>query len=204
MQTELTNELITLQSRIKEGDIEAFELFFRRYYPRLKLFATRLVGDENCAEDFTQDTFFLLWENRETIKENGNLKSWIFLSLRNHCLNYLKKQKIQQRYVEYASYENSSQELFLTNFLEEDEIIKLKSAMLQEVHQIIETLPPQCKKVFELSRFQKLKNKEISEQLNISIKTVEKHISHAMKILRKEMHTRSFIFLLLFRIFFNS
>ncbi len=204
MQTELTNESTTLQRRIKEGDIEAFELFFRKYYPRLRLFTIRLVGDEACAEDFVQDTFSLLWENRGTINESGNLKSWIFLSLRNHCLNYLKKQKVQQRYLEYATYENSSQELFLTNFLEEDEITKLKSALLQEVHQIIETLPPQCKKVFELSRFQKLKNKEIAELLNINIKTVEKHISHAMKILRREMHNRPFILLMIFRIFFNS
>ncbi|MDP4185959.1 MAG: RNA polymerase sigma-70 factor [Bacteroidota bacterium] len=203
MQADLNIESLSLGSRIKNGDTKAFEYFFRKYHPRLRLFAFRIIDNFDVADDIIQDIFSTLWENRESINEDRNLKSFIFMSLRNQCLNYIKRQKVEKKYIEFATYQNISQELFLINFLEENEIEQLKGSMIREVQSIMETLSPQCKKVFELSRFEKLKNKEIAEKLGLNIKTVEKHISNAMKVIRQEMHHRSYLMFLLFEFFFS-
>ncbi|MDP4183666.1 MAG: RNA polymerase sigma-70 factor [Bacteroidota bacterium] len=193
----------TLFQQIKNGDIMAYELFFRKYYLRLKTLAFRIIQDEDISNDLVQDIFLILWENRTQIDETRSLKSWIFLSLRNNCLNYIRKQKTEQRYLDYVTFQNKSQELFLNNFLEENEKEALKNEMINEVLSIVNTLSPQCKRVFEMSRFQRMKNKEISEMLDISVRTVEKHISNAMMILSDKMRSKPFfvyaIFMMIFR-----
>jgi len=192
-----------LYDRIKKGEEIAFEQFFRKYYPRLKAFAVRLTMNGDLAEDLVQDIFLSLWENHQNIDPNKSLKSWFFLSLRNNCLNYLRKQKTEQRYLDFLSFQNKSQELFLDSSMEEWEIEALKNKQINQIAGIIETLPPQCRKVFEMSRFKKIKNHEIAQELGISVRTVETHISQAIKVINKQMKSKSVLLMLAILLLFN-
>ncbi|MCL3781262.1 RNA polymerase sigma-70 factor [Prolixibacteraceae bacterium JC049] len=181
---------------IRAGQTFAFEYIFRKYYPRLKLFALRLLKDEIIAEDIIQDIFAKLWENRVDLDPNKQLQSFLFKSTRNACLNHLKHQDVEQQYLHALLYENTSQELFLINFLEEEELKQLQEEMMKEIRDILNSLSPQCRKAFELSRFNQLKNKEVAEVMQLNIKTVEKHIAKAMKTIKKELKTKPFLFTL--------
>lgn len=188
---------------IKQGDEKAFERFFHLYYPRLKAFAFRLIADKDTAEDLVQEVFVSLWENRRQINLDKSLKSWIFLSLRNNSLNFLRRQKTEQKYLDYLSFQNSSQELFLSSFLEDHEIELLKNQAVQQVMEIIEHLPVQCRKVFEMSRFGKIKNQDIASELDISIRTVETHISNAIKSIKKQIKSNPIALTLVIALLFE-
>jgi len=175
------NELIR---RIQEEDEVAFKVIFNRYYSRLFYFILEFVSYNDIAENIVQDTFFTLWNKRHTMKEDSNLGAFLFTVAKNNCLYKLREQR-------------SRQKVFSSNILSQEDIemnMDVLSSLdtslftFEEINRIIELtleeLPPQCKKVFILSRFNEKKNKEIAEELNISIKVVEKHISKGLKKFR--------------------
>ena len=125
--------------------------------------------------------FLLLWDKRHELKVDSNLNAYLFTVARNNCLYKLRDQRYRQK-------------LFTTNSLDQNELelnmevlstLDSSAYTFDEIDRIIERtleeLPPQCKKVFILSRFEERKNKEIAEELNISVKVVEKHISKGLK-----------------------
>ncbi len=184
--------------RIRVGDIEAFELAFKQYYPRLKLYGCRLTGDPSQAEDFVQDTFAGLWEKRAFLNDQGNLAALLFKSLRNKYLNYLEHNKVIDKYLKANDPNDPSQGLFMLNFLDEDEYEELRSEMMKEVYRLLDTLPENCKKSFLYSRIDNLKNKEVADRMNLNIKTVEKHIARAMKLLKCELKKKDHILYFMF------
>ena len=171
----------SLSLRIKLGDEQAFELFFRKYYVRLCGFVNKFVKDTDEAHEIAQETFVKIWVSREDIDPEYCLQSYLFKIAQNLSLNKLKRIKTESRYLEIYKYvyiENSdsySHESLFTRELEEN------------VAGAIEKLPPGCRKIFELSRNEGLKYREIAEILKISVKTVEAQMSKALRIMRTEL-----------------
>ena len=177
-------------SELKEGDINAFEMFFKTYYQPLCNYAYSFIRDRDEAEEIVQSAFLAMWEKRETLDIKTSLKSYLYTMVRNTSLNVIKHEKIKQKYigealaVEERSHDNVVQKV-------------LSSELEEKIHHAMESLPEQCRLVFKLSRFEELKYSEIAEQLEISIKTVENQMGKALKIMREQLRDYLAILILL-------
>lgn len=178
---------IELLKQIKRGDEKAFQMVFNSYFPGLLAFAKEYVRDEEVAKNLVQEAFLKLWENRENLQDDSNLKGYLYQILRNNSLNYLKAEKVRQKYEERLQFRYNE---LLLNY-QALEQVDFDSISFKELNDIIlktiEQLPPQCKKVFEMSRYESMQNKEIAEQLGVSVKAVEGHMSKALKQLREQL-----------------
>ncbi len=181
---ELNTELLKL---IKLGDEKAFRIIFNSYFPRLLAFSKEYVNDTEVAKNLVQESFLKLWENRQTLKEESNLKAFLFQVLRNSSLNYLKAEKVKQKYEERLKHSYNEMVLNYGALKQLDFDVVSFNELTEIIDKTIRELPPQCKRVFELSRYQSLKNREIAEKLGISVKAVEGHMSKALKQLRTQL-----------------
>jgi len=156
----------------------AFEGFFKENYNAFCRFAYTFLNDADDAEEIVQNCFVKLWEGRKTLILGNNPKSYLFTMIRNTCLNQIKHISIREDYKAYNEQLRSEAQTE-----EESEDTNLQ----QKVIAAIQNMPPQRKKIFEMSRFEGLKYKEIASHLNISVKTVENHMGSAMKQLREDL-----------------
>lgn len=170
-----------LAMRIKVGDEQAFELFFRKYNIRLCAFANKFLNDPEEAQEVVQDMFVKIWEARDEIDPESSLKSYVFKTVQNLSINKLRRKKVESKYIE----------IFQFVYVDNHEFSALESLLAKELeaHIInsIKRLPGECRKIFELSRSEGLKYREIAETLNISVKTVETQMSKALRSLRVEL-----------------
>jgi len=167
-------------NELKEGDITAFEMFFKTYYQPLCNYAYTFIQDRDEAEEIVQSAFLSVWEKRDTLDIKTSLKSYLYTMVRNTSLNVIKHEKIKQKYVgEAMAIEDRSHEGVAQAVL--------SSELEDRIQMAMEVLPEQCRLVFKLSRFEELKYAEIAEQLEISIKTVENHMGKALKIMREQL-----------------
>lgn len=175
------------QYRPFNTDVATFNDVFTEYYPALRAYAGLLVGDD-MAEDLVQDVFLKIWESRDTITVHTSVKAYLFKSVYNQCLNKLNRLKMMHGKKQQIEYDLKLQEALLADPEKNPVIQKLYMNELQlAIHQAIESLPDKCREVFKLSYLDDCRNRQISEQLNISVSTVEKHINHALKTLRKTL-----------------
>ncbi|WP_442794705.1 RNA polymerase sigma-70 factor [Pelobium manganitolerans] len=163
-----------------ELDQNSFEILFKSNYKRLCNVALRIVNDLAIAENIVQDVFCRFWEKRHQLGIQLSVQAYLRRAVINESLNYLKKeQALAKRNEVYAMEKmderNSTEDLLFA-----------KDAQ-QQINLAINSLPPACKQVFLLSRFEKLSYKQIAETLNISVKTVENQVSKALKILRGQL-----------------
>jgi RNA polymerase sigma-70 factor (ECF subfamily) len=170
------------------ADTLTFEEVYARFAPRLTQYARRVVLNDDKARDIIQEVFCKLLEDLKVLDQRRNIKSYLFTATHNACLNSLKHLKVEKKYLEAFTYEMQSQELYLIDFWELEEINELGQARLNKVKQAIDQLPPQCREVFLMSRLQQKKNKEIAAEKGIHVKSVEKHISKAMKLIKEMVH----------------
>ncbi len=170
----------------------AFEVFFKENYDGLCRFAFTFTKDADDAEEIVQNCFVKLWEDRKTLVIGNSPKAYLFTMIRNSSLNQIKHISIREEYK--AHNERNLQQVTLEDADSET------SDLQEKVNQAIENMPPQRKRIFEMSRFEGLKYKEIAAHLNISVKTVENHMGSAIKYLRIElkdyMHFALVIYLL--------
>lgn len=152
----------------------AFEMIFNRYHARLFRIAMGVLHDENLAKDLVQDIFIDLWNRRHAsnIKE---LSAYLLTAIKFQVLKQLRNGKLHERHLKIM------QRVQFVNQTEESINFQELEKML---HESIDQLPPRCKEVFFLSRFENLSNKEISDRLKISTKTVEGQITKALSFLR--------------------
>jgi RNA polymerase sigma-70 factor (ECF subfamily) len=148
------------------------------------LFANKFLGDMQVSRDLVQDAFFALWEKADQLEINQSPKAYLYQAVKNSCLNYNRHLSIKQS--AEAEIQNKISKLEKQVYKNSDSpyysLIELE--LEEKINEVIESMPDKCREVFKLSRFENLKNKEIAKKLNISVKTVEKHISKALFILR--------------------
>jgi len=168
-----------------------YEQIFRQHYSELCSYAVNFIEDLDDAEEIVQEIFVKMWENRNEINITDSLRSYLFRSIRNACLNKKKHIKIRETYKEHNERELEQNFVDLNNILDASELeIKIRNA--------IDKLPTERRKIFIMSRYDELKYKEIAEKLNISIKTVENQMGSALKFLRTELIEYITIFILIF------
>ena len=176
----IDSELI---ARIRKGDTKSLELLFRRLYPRLFAYANKFLHDHDDSKEVVQDVFLSLWNHRNKLDESKSLDAFLFTSVKNKSVNLLKSKAVQNRraelmvrlYADELSFADISHEILLAN--------ELQSAF----DKALNTLPAECRRVFELSRMEGLRYHEIATKLNISIKTVETQMYRALSKLRLEL-----------------
>ncbi len=178
-----------LIDKVKEGDSKAFEELYYIYSERLYYFSLRYLKNREDAEGLVQEIFIKVWENRNGLKQGLSFNAYLFTIAKNTIFNQHRKKVNENAYKEY-----------LRNYLDqhhnktENDIIL--ADMKKRIDKSIESLPPQRKLIFQLSRNEGLSYKEIAAQLNISEKTVEAHMRLALKTLRAAVRAEIFLPLL--------
>ncbi|MEN6456692.1 MAG: RNA polymerase sigma-70 factor [Prolixibacteraceae bacterium] len=170
---------------LKEGSKSEFERVYFDFFDVLYALGIQYTSDRYMAESIVQDTFLKLWEVRESLLPETNIRNFLYTLTKNSCLNYLRDQKVvwknlnKIRAYEYT-YAIESLKRIGNNFMEFEELsLKLDTA--------IENLPDELKVVFKMSRFDDMRYRDIAEKLAISEKTVEARMTRALKILRSEL-----------------
>lgn len=167
-------------SSIKNGNEAAFEKVFKTYFRNLHAFAYTFMKDDIIAEEIVQNVFFRIWEKKEQLQIDDSLKAYLYRSVHNESLNHLKHLKIKNSFqLQYSGNMESSNQ---------DASNQMVAAELEnDIQKAISELPPQCRTIFQMSRFEQLKYQQIADQLNISIKTVENQMGKALKVLRSKL-----------------
>lgn len=165
---------------LNNNDEKAIELLFDRFFDYLCAVVFRVIHDYEAARDVVQDIFFDLWKKRENIQIHIALRPYLRRAAVNRALNYIKRKRIVPNDDEDAAVDIVSNVPSGQAYLEKDELES-------KIYSVIEALPPKCKLVFGMSRFENMSYQEIANALEISVKTVENQISKALKILRSEV-----------------
>lgn len=162
---------------IKNSNEQAFELLFRLYFQPLQTFAAKIVDDGAIAEGIVQEVFIQLWEHRRRL-ENTAPKAYLYRMTKNRALNHIRHIQVKSRYAEEVQHTIKEWE---------DDEEMLHEDVMVKIYNSIDKLPSQCRNVFIMSRMNGIKQKEIAEELGISIKTVKNHVGKALKILRDDL-----------------
>jgi len=173
-----------LIERLQNGDESTFEVIYKMYASRLYYLVYEYIHQKDIAENIVQETLMVLWNKKKELAGNTNLGAYLFTVAKNNCLYKLRNRRFQEKI--FISSDTSRLEIKMnTGALE---TLNTSQLIMEEIEQIIERtmdqLSPQCRAVFNLSRFEEKKNKEIAEELNISVKAVEGHITKALKVFR--------------------
>ncbi|MEO8253251.1 MAG: RNA polymerase sigma-70 factor [Flavobacterium sp.] len=167
--------------QLKKGDKAALTVLYNTYWKPLFIASYNLLKNKEICEEIIQDIFIEIWNNRAELEIKVSLKSYLYACVRYKVFSEFRKNKIEQ----LPLFENL-EERFQCDTPE----TKMMHEELEiHVRKIIATLPEKCKKVYELSRNEQLSHKEIAERLAISTKTVENHITKALRILRISLGT---------------
>jgi RNA polymerase sigma-70 factor (ECF subfamily) len=180
----MTEDEKCLFEKIRKAEEAAFKVIYHRYAPRLYYFVYEYVPYNDLVENIIQETFMVLWDKKSKLADNTNLGAYLFTVAKNNCLYKLRDQRYKQKLFDSTDVDEPELKANL------DALATLDTSLItfSEIEQIIENtlsqLPPQCRAVFKLSRFEEKKNKEIAEELGITLKGVEGHISKALKLFR--------------------
>ena len=153
-----------------------FEQVFKDNFKDLHGYACSILKDSDDAEEIVQNVFYKLWEKREKIPTLQSVVAYLYRSVHNESLNFIKHSKVKADYQSHTLHaaKNDSRSSDTTNAKE----------LENRIHDAINSLPEQCRTIFQLSRFEDLKYREIADKLGLSIKTVENQMGKALKVMR--------------------
>ena len=160
--------------RLSDGDASAYEYIFDRYHAKVCRFVKSILYDPDAVGDIAQNVFMKVWINRTELSRVNSLDNYLFTIARNEAFDSLRRRSSRSRYALLDGMEHSDR-LSLTYDMEQMERI---------VEKCVEEMPPQRKLVFRLSREEKLSNREVAERLQLSKRTVDRHISLALNDIR--------------------
>ena len=178
-----TDRDIRLVEALRGGDAEAFSLLFRKYWPRLYAYSMKFVREDDAARDIIQDCFMRLWEKKSTLTP-VSIQALLFTMVRNACLNHIKYRLIHDKAdisILNDMKSGTSEALYDLDFGRQPDNTTLYSELMEQIEIVLSGLPERTRQIFRMSRFEGLKNREISQKLGISATAVEKHMSRALK-----------------------
>jgi RNA polymerase sigma-70 factor (ECF subfamily) len=164
-----------------------FEQLFKANFRLLCNIANNIVKNERAAEDIVQDVFLKLWQKKDELKIHSNLLGYLYRATANASIDYLKHNRNVIPLKQTIHYQKTD---------DNAETAVMRKELEKNIEKAMRTLPPKCKAIFVLSRFEGMKYKEIAEHLNISVKTVENQMGIALDKLRTELKpylTREFL-----------
>ncbi len=159
---------------------EGFEILYKEYFEPLCAYVFGVLQDHDASEEVVQNLFVKLWIKRNRIPINTSVKSYLYQAAKNASLNLINHIKVKEKYKQHNKELMLSAERNFTNPTEDNDLSNA-------VQQAIDKLPEKRKEIFLMSRNEGLKNREIAEHLNISIKTVESQMGKALSTLRTEL-----------------
>lgn len=167
-----------LWNKVVNDDKKAFETLFKLFYQPLSVYAGKYIPESQICEDIAQDVFVSLWEDRKRLSIATSLRSYLVTSIRNHCLNYLRKENLNRQY--RAS-------VFDLNADVHEEDLYTFTELHEMLEKALARLPEGYRAVFEMHRLEGKKYDEIAEKMNLSLRTVKRYHSHSLEILRNEL-----------------
>ena len=173
------SDAAALLQAMQGGDASAFDTLFRAYYAPLCRYACPLTdGSMDDAEDVVQQVFVKFWEQRTALDVQWSVKAYLYKMVHNRCLNRLRDARIREKHTaQHAGQLEQAHE----------EQPGAETELGERIQKALTMLPPECRRVFALSRFEELKYREIADQLGISIKTVETQMGKALRLMRTEL-----------------
>lgn len=176
-----------------------FESLYELYYSKLKRYVQNYVLDQNDAENIVHDIFTELWERRNGLASHSNIFAWLYLATKNRCLNFLKRKNLSKHIADNIAAQHNAELRLNLQALEWDEVTVYSAEDVEEaINRALEKLPERCRQIFVMSRFEGKKHRQIAEELNITVNTVETQMGLAYKKLRIELRK----FQLLLTLFF--
>jgi RNA polymerase sigma-70 factor (family 1) len=173
--------------KFRNGDIKAYRALFIKLYPVMCLFSKKIIQSYDDAEDIVQEVFIELWNQRQRFESIEQIKAFLYLSVKNRCLNFLKHLKVKEKFVGTTLAADGQ-------FFEEH---ILESEVIQNIYNAVNDLPEQRKQIIILS-MQGLKNNEIAEDMQVSVNTVKLQKKIAYKQLREKLKPSLYISFFIF------
>ncbi|MFL9845650.1 RNA polymerase sigma factor [Flavobacterium rhizosphaerae] len=174
IQVSCDNELNKL---IKQGNTHAFEIIYDRYWKRLFSYAYKILDNAEVCEDIVQEIFISLWKNAATATIL-NLEAYLLQSVKYRIATHIRDFKFQKEHIDVLH------TIQVPDTIDDVEYRETERSIIEQ----IDKLPPRCREIFMMSRFEHYSNTEIAQKLNLSIHTVEKQISNALKHLRSGLN----------------
>jgi len=177
-------------SELRSGSETVFRRIMETWYSPLFNFANGYLNNTENAKEVIQDVFLQLWDHRQKLADDTSLNAYLFALTRNRCIDLIRREKLMLRFrtdkqEEYARLTENHQALSDPIL---DEIFTME--LQTEINKTVNSLPEQCRKVFLMSRTDGMKNKEISKVLNLSEKTVESHLTKALRTIRTTLEQK--------------
>lgn len=177
MGNNVSSDILFRRIALKD-DRDAFKELFFTFYPSVCVYAARYISSPETCEDIVQDTFYHLWKNRKNIELTNSFRNLLITSVKNNCIDYLRKQSVRQNYLQKQA---------IIDITNTPEIIYTINELENMIYTALSNLPEKVKKAFELSRFDNLTYNQIAKEMAVSPKTVEAYISKALNVLRIEL-----------------
>lgn len=168
-------------AQLLRGDEATYEGVYKQYFQGLYAYAYSILGDDLQAEEIVQQLFLKLWEKKESLQIETSLQAYLYKAVYFQSLNYIKHLKVRKEYQQHTVFQMKQ-----STSERADQKVDLKF-LEARFRKALSELPEQCRTVFQLSRFDALKYREIAAQLGISEKTVENHMGKALRILRVKL-----------------
>jgi RNA polymerase sigma-70 factor (ECF subfamily) len=183
-----------LMQEIKADNMFAFDVLYKRYCKRVYKFGYSILKSREDSENLMQDVFLNLWENRHKVEKNSSIKSYVFTITYNSSISIIRRKAKESQFMEYLK---SQQEITVEPVNIELEYTELTN----KLDKILQALPQRQKEIYLLHRVKGFKYSEIAESLNISVNTVENHMSRALKSIREKLGNYSLIAILFWHLF---
>jgi RNA polymerase sigma-70 factor (ECF subfamily) len=176
----IKDEELFVFNRMVEGDKEAFRFFFEKYYPDMVNLVNLYLHDSIMSEEIVQDIFIYLWEKKEQIKIESSLKSYLLRASKNRSLNYIRNEKTKlDIHSKLANLDKGA--------IEMPDSVMDTNQLRDVINAAIDSLPKRCREIYIMGKEKNMSYREISEELGISVKTVEVQMGKALKKLRIEL-----------------
>lgn len=175
-------------SDFNNGDTQVFREIFELFYNRLCYFGRQFLPATESPEDVVQEAFIKLWDHRGNFADLTSVKSFLYTTVKNHCLNLCKHEQVIHKHG--AAQVNEEEK---NHGIEK----MLEAEILDGVYQALEKLPERCRTILHLSYFMKMKNKEVAEFLEISVNTVKTQKQRGLNLLRGILKATSIWFIVI-------
>jgi RNA polymerase sigma-70 factor (family 1) len=162
--------------KFRNGDKKAYRTLFIELYPVMCLFSKKIIHSYDDAEDIVQEVFIQLWNQRQRFESVEQIKAFLYISVKNRCLNFLKHLRVEKKY-------------FVTTMADNEQFFEehiLGAEVVQNINNAINDLPEQRKRIIILS-MEGLKNNEIAKNMQVSVNTVKLQKKIAYRQLREKV-----------------
>ena len=183
-----------LMEEIKADNMLAFDVLYKKYSKRLYKFSFSILKSHEEAENITQDVFVNLWVNRNKVEKGSSVKYYIYTISYNSAISIIRKKANESKFIEYVK--------TLQDLVQEPVDLQVEfNELNDQLNEIVNALPERQRDVYKLHKIEGLKYSKIAEKLNISVNTVENHMSRALKTIQRKLRSSSLTVILFCSLF---